>query len=110
MTTDTQASSLEAKNEWFVLLEEAFTSLKEKVCKALDWCLDKMCPTSLRDFNAKYPNLGALKDDMLSVIKFIAVRALLVVVVVPAILICTSTYLFKKVKGMFKKKDSTPTK
>lgn len=87
--------------------EVEFTFKKAKRTLRYLWALTvrKACPKSLRGFDKKYPNLGQLKNDMLSIIKFVFVKTALVFVVIPSIAIGAVVYSFKKLKSLFTKKS-----
>lgn len=103
--TDTTLPALPMKrSQLLVDVENAYGSIKKFFSKLMDKSY-KYCPDVLKGFDTKYPELGKLKNDMLSVVKFAIVRITLVVVVIPAIVIGLGIFVVNKFVSLFRKKD-----
>jgi hypothetical protein len=60
----------------------------------------KLCPTTLRNFDKKYPQLAGVKKDMSRLAYLLVVKTTLVVVVLPIVVVVT---LIESIKYLFRK-------
>lgn len=91
------------KSQLIASIDASLAKMKARTKKLFAKFVTKFCPKSLHNFNDKYPDLGAVKDDFLSIVKFVMLRLILIFAVIPAIVIGTIAFCAVKIKRLFKK-------
>lgn len=77
------------------------TAFKRRCRLILLNAIRKCCPRTLRNFDKKYPQLGGFKKDVTRLAYLVVVKATLVVIVIPVIVLVT---LVESIKYLFKGK------
>ena len=90
-----------SKSRLFMDIDSNVTSFKRRCRLIMCRLIRKLCPTLLRNFDKKYPQLASVKKDMSRLAYLFVVKTTLIVVVVPIVVVIT---LIESVKYLFKRK------